>query len=100
MSMYKNGSITPSTTATIEARRACWASALARYTRNRREQLGLTVDSAAELSGMKVSQWCALEDGWTPSALTVTWAIATTLQVRRSDYDLLAFLSRSAQENG
>ena len=39
---------------------------LARSVRHRREQLGLSVQRAAELSGMVVSDWYALEAGWVP----------------------------------
>ncbi len=74
-----------------------WASALARYTRERRQQLGLTVPRAAELSGLEVSEWYALEDGWAPSSTAVTRAIAATLEVRWEDYDLLAFFTRCGQ---
>jgi hypothetical protein len=64
MSIYQNEPLPPADT--LEANRVWWASALARYTSDRRAQLGLTITRAAELSGMEVSQWCALEDGWVP----------------------------------
>jgi len=101
MSMYKNGSTTPSTAAAaIEASRLFWASAIARYTRVRRGQLGLTIDLAAELSGLERSQWLALEDSWVPEEQAVIHAIATTLQVRWADYSILALFARSAQQRG
>jgi hypothetical protein len=65
MSSIKIGSITPSTTAD----RLWWTSTtLTRYTRILREQFGLTIDRAAELSGMEQLQWVALEAGWVPEA--------------------------------
>jgi transcriptional regulator with XRE-family HTH domain len=100
MSMVKIGSITPSTAAAIEASRLCWVSAIARYARIRREQLGLTIDRAAELSGMEVSQWVALEDSWVPEERAMLHSIATTLRVRWSDFDLVALFARAAQQRG
>ena len=43
------------------AERADWAMLLARNVRRRREELGLSVKRAAELSGMETSDWYALE---------------------------------------
>ena len=97
--MVQIGSTTPSTTAANETDRLQGASAVARYTRSHREQLGLTIDRAADLAGLELSQWCALEDGWLPEKLAVIRAIATTLQVRWSDYDLLTLFARCAQQH-
>ena len=96
--MVQIGSTTPSAT-TNETDRFRGASAVARYTRSRRERLGLTIDRAADLSGLEQFQWVALEDGWLPEKLAVIRAIATTLQVRWSDYDLLPLFSRCAQQH-
>lgn len=58
-----------------------WIAGLARYTRQRREELGLTVERAAELAGMEASEWYALESGWAPNAADMAkiQAIAATL---------------------
>jgi transcriptional regulator with XRE-family HTH domain len=72
---------------------------LAHYTRIRREQLELTIEHAAELSGLELSQWISLEDGWVPEELAVIQTIAAALQVRWSDYYLIAFLCRSSRTN-
>jgi hypothetical protein len=53
---------------------------------------------AAELSGMELSQWCALEDGWVPGDQATLHSIATTLQVRWADYSILALLAGYRQE--
>jgi hypothetical protein len=95
MSMLFNPSI-PSA-AVHKADRTLFASALARYATRRREELGLTVAAAVELSGLAVSEWCALESGWVPEELAVIRAIAATLEVRWADLDLLAFFARCAQ---
>ena len=72
---------------------AHWASALARYTAARREQLGLTIAEAAQLSGLQISEWLGLEEGWAPEDLATLRAIAGTLRVRWTDYHMLASLA-------
>ena len=66
MSSIKIGSITPS--AANETDRFQWTSTVARYTRIRREQFDLTIDRAAEASGLEQLQWIALDAGWVPEA--------------------------------
>jgi hypothetical protein len=74
------------------------ANALARYANMRRRGLGLTIEQAAELAGIEVSEWCAMEaGGWAPEELNVVRAIAATLQVRWADLDCLAFFVRMSQ---
>jgi transcriptional regulator with XRE-family HTH domain len=77
-----------------------WDSALAHYTVGRREELGLTIAAAAELSGLSISQWCDLEAGWVPADLALLRAIARLLQVRWRDYHTLALLSAYGQLQG
>ncbi|HEX6880099.1 MAG TPA: hypothetical protein VF135_07025 [Terriglobales bacterium] len=78
--------------------RVWYAHILARYARERRAQLGLTVERAAELSGMQLCEWAAMEDGWVPAESMIR-AIAETLEVRWPDLHLLAFFARSAQQH-
>ena len=71
-----------------------WASGLARYTRRRREELGLSLEHAAKLAGLELSEWCALESGTVPD-LDDTGrlrAIAGTLQISWVDYSFLALM--------
>ncbi len=70
----------------------CWNLPLASYTRRRREQLGLSLERAAELAGLELSEWHALEAGWVPEDLHLIGAIAATLQTSWADYSLLAFM--------
>ena len=99
MSMINIGSTTPSTLDDHQRTRLQWATALGRYSHNRRERLGLTLDRAAELSGVEVALWLAMEDcSWVPEKLGDCQAIAATLEVRWSDFDLVALLARSAQQ--
>lgn len=76
-----------------------FASALARYASRRRGELGLSVARAAELAGLEVSEWCALEFGWVPEELAVTRAIAATLEVSWTDLDMLALFAGCAQRS-
>ncbi len=87
------------TSSTRRAADLVWyTSALARYTRERRSQLGLAVAEAAELSGMKQCDWAVMESGWVPEDQDVIRAVAQTLQVRWPDLSLLALFARSAQQ--
>ena len=92
-------SIVLTTTSRSAARPTSWiASALANYARNRREELNLSAARAAELSGIEVSEWYALEEGWVPEDRAVIQAIAATLRVRWTEVEALAFLVRLAQQ--
>jgi hypothetical protein len=100
MSMINIGSTTPSTLDDHQRTRLQWATALGRYSYNRRERLGLTLDRAAELSGVEVALWAAMEDfSWVPERLGDCQAIAATLEVCWSDFDLVALLARSARQH-
>jgi transcriptional regulator with XRE-family HTH domain len=71
----------------------------ARSVRQRRLQLGLSVQQAAELSGMVVSDWYALEAGWVPTVESgLLESIAGTLQVSHLELPLVAEISRYNQE--
>lgn len=95
MSMHRNqsqSSLTalPATEATRQADRAWLASSLARYVREHRQDLGMTVARAAELSGLELSEWYALEAGWVPQDRKVHHAIAGALEVDISNIGILA----------
>jgi hypothetical protein len=72
-----------------------WTSGLARYTRRRREELGLSVERAAELAGLELSEWYALESGWVPDPddMNRIEAIAATLEIFWGDYSFLALMA-------
>ena len=89
----------PPTVSASSAERADWAMLLARNVRRRREQLGLSVKSAAELSGMESSEWYVLEAGWVPSVESgLLDSIAGTLQACHIQLPLMAEISRYNQE--
>ncbi len=79
--------------------RTAVASALARYAARRRCELGFSVARAAELSGLAVSEWCALETGWVPEELHVIRSIAAALEVSWTDLDMLALFACCAQQS-
>lgn len=97
MSMMPSSTTPTTRTAAHEANRLRWATCLARYTAKRRQELGLTVAQAAELSGLQLSEWYGLEQGWIPDHLGTLRAIAGTLQVRWQDYDRMAFFAMLGQ---
>ena len=73
-----------------------WGGGLTRYIRQRRKQLGLTQERAAELAGMELSQWCALESGWVPempNGMDLLMAIAGTLETSWADLSFLALMA-------
>jgi transcriptional regulator with XRE-family HTH domain len=60
----------------------------------RRLNLGMSVERAADLAGMQVSEWCALEAGWVPNTLCVLRAIADTLELNALQLSFLAEISQ------
>ena len=81
------------------APRLDWPAGLARYTRMRRIELGLSIERAARLAGLELSEWCALESGWVPEAddFARIEAIAATLQIFWGDYSLLVLMAACQQ---
>ncbi len=99
MSMPQNGSngvTTPD--ARRQAQRAWYRRALARYTSARRQELGLSVARAAELAGLEISEWDALESGWAPDNVNTIRAIAATLEVDWEDYNTWVFVAWGYQQ--
>jgi transcriptional regulator with XRE-family HTH domain len=71
------------------------ALALANTIQRRRQNLQMSVERAADLAGMTVSQWFALEGGWVPG-FDVLRAIAETLEL---GYMQLTFLAEVSKYN-
>ena len=74
-----------------------YASALGRYVQQRRTDLGMTIAEAAELSGLYLSYWAALEAGWVPQDENMLCSIAETLEVMDAQITLLALIARNNQ---
>ncbi len=81
----------------FDAPRLAWTSALARFTRERRGKLGLSLERAAELAGLELSEWCALESGWAPDDMGAIQAIAATLETSWIDFSFLALMAECQQ---
>jgi predicted transcriptional regulator len=73
---------------------------LAGCIRARREELGLSMERTAELAGVELSEWCALEDGWVPSRLEskLLRSIAGALDACYGSVCFVAEVSRFNQE--
>ena len=100
MSMHLIPSAVASVSATHPDRRLCWFNILARYTRQRRAELGLSLERTAELAGLEMSEWDALESGWwvpDPDNFPLIRAIAGALEVSWKDYSILALMAACQQ---
>lgn len=75
-----------------------YAQVLARFVQQRRFEVGLSLEEAAELSGLQVSQWAALESGWVPTEDAMFRAIGDTLAVAWPNLAIYAMAAESAQE--
>jgi transcriptional regulator with XRE-family HTH domain len=84
-------------TSDLSARRQFYGSALARYVRRRRTELGMTIEQAAKLAGMQMSEWLSLEAGWVPQSSEL-WPVAEVLETRNAQIVFLALISRCSYE--
>jgi hypothetical protein len=92
-------SLYPSTPSNPASQPLSWPLTLAHYTRRRRQELGLSIERAAELAGLELSQWYALEEGWVPEPDDPgrIEAIAATLEIFWGDYSFLALMASCQQ---
>lgn len=72
---------------------------LAARVQERRRELDLTVEQAAELAGITSSEWQALESGWVPEDRAVLLAIAGALEVSVVQISFLAEAASFHQKN-
>jgi hypothetical protein len=71
---------------------------LARYVQEEREAMELSIEEAANVTGIEVSRWCALEGGWIPEDDDpLLHSIATTLEANYFNVSLYAAVSRYNQ---
>lgn len=69
-----------------------------RLVRDRRRKLNLTIEQAAELTGITSSEWIAIEAGYVPQEYKMVRTISETLEVRTSDLLMASIMSTLAQE--
>ena len=72
-----------------ELRRQMWGRLFGLGIRENRQNAGLSIEEAARLSGMEVSEWTAIEDGYVPQTTAQLRSIAATLEI---SYDRLLSL--------
>jgi hypothetical protein len=75
------------------------ALALANCVQRRRQNLGMSIERAADLSGMQVFEWCALEAGWVPDSFCVLRAVAELLGLGWLQLSFLAEISEFNRSN-
>jgi len=77
-------------------RRQFWGHMFGDGIRISRERAGISVEEAAGLSGMAVSEWMTIEDGNVPRDVTRLRAIAAAIEVSYDQIASLALLCREA----
>ena len=81
-----------------ELRRQIWGRMFGRGIRANRQNLGLPIEEAARLSGMEVSEWAAIENGYVPQTTDQLRSIAGTLEISYDRLLNLVLLCREAWE--
>ena len=63
-----------------------------------RKTAGLSLEEAARLSGMEISEWMAIEDGCVPQDVNRLRAMAETMQISFDKIATLVLVCRAAWE--
>jgi transcriptional regulator with XRE-family HTH domain len=63
-----------------------------------RDAAGLSIEQAAQLSGMEISEWVAVEDGHVPADLNRLRAMAEALSIRYDQIATMTMVCREAWE--
>lgn len=96
MSITSASASNQSTTSPAERNRLAFL--IASYVRRHRQALAMSVERAAELAGMKTSEWSVLEAGWVPQdEPKLLQAIARTLEIGYLQLLFIAEVSRYNQ---
>jgi transcriptional regulator with XRE-family HTH domain len=66
--------------------------------RENRQNAGLSIEEAARLSGMEVSEWAAIEEGHVPQETNRLRAMAAALEISYDRLLNLVLLGREAWE--
>lgn len=80
-------------------RRAYLAQAFARLVLDRRMELDLTAAECAELAGMELSEWFALESGWIPTERRQLRVIAEVLGIAMPVISITAGIAAANQRH-
>jgi hypothetical protein len=81
-----------------ELRRQMWGRLFGCGIQENRENAGLSIEQAARLSGMEVSEWVAMEEGCVPQTTDQLRSIAGTLEISYDRLLNLVLLCRQAWE--
>jgi transcriptional regulator with XRE-family HTH domain len=81
-----------------ELRRQVWGRLFGLGIRATRTEAGMSIEEAAGLSGMQVSEWMAIEDGHVPQEVERLHAISAALEVSFEKVMNWVFLCREAWE--
>ena len=81
-----------------ELRRQTWGRFFGRGIQAARNEAGMSIEEAAGLSGMEVSEWMAIEDGHVPQETDRLRAMAAALEVSFEKLFNLVLLCREAWE--
>ena len=95
MSTVKIASLPPSIAAEM---RRFWGRTFGEGIRAHREHAGISIEDAAGLSGMAVSEWMAIEAGYVPQDVNRLRAMAAAIEIRYDQIATLAFLCQGAWE--
>lgn len=93
MSMAKTASLPPSIATEM---RQFWGRMFGDGIRAHREHVGISIEEAAGLSGMEISQWMAIEDGFVPQDVTRLRTMAAAIEMRYDQIATLAMLCQHA----
>ncbi len=81
-----------------ELRRQVWGRLFGHGIQISRTEAGLTIEEAARLSGIELSEWMAIEDGHVPQQVDQLRSIAATLEISFEKLLNMALLCREAWE--
>ena len=81
-----------------ELRRQVWGRMFGRGIQAARNESGLSIEEAAGLSGMQISEWMAIEDGHVPQEIDRLRAMAAALEISFEKMFNLVLLCREAWE--
>ena len=81
-----------------EQRRAVWGRLFGHYIGTIRKNAGLSIEEAAGLSGLEISEWAAVEEGYVPQDINRLRAMADAMEIGFDRIATLVLLCREAWE--
>ncbi len=81
-----------------ELRRQVWGRLFGLSIQAARTEAGLSIEEAARLSGMQISEWMAIEDGHVPQDIDRLRAMAAALEISFEKIANMVLLCREAWE--